>query len=106
MRQRFRCTVVAALAIMAAPVSAQSVLHREDAIEVRTQLVADLDTLHAKLTALANAFPEDKYSWRPGTGVRSVGEVFMHVAYGFYTFMPQVYGGHASTDVPQGKGAY
>ncbi|HEV3077883.1 MAG TPA: DinB family protein [Thermoanaerobaculia bacterium] len=33
-----------------------------------------------KLVALAEAMPADKYGWRPGEGVRSVGEVFMHVA--------------------------
>jgi uncharacterized damage-inducible protein DinB len=34
----------------------------------------------SKLNQLADAMPESKYSWRPGKGVRSVGEVFMHVA--------------------------
>jgi uncharacterized damage-inducible protein DinB len=24
--------------------------------------------------------PEEKYSWRPGPGVRSIGEVFIHIA--------------------------
>ena len=33
-----------------------------------------------QLTALAEAIPADKYSWRPGPGVRSVSEVFMHIA--------------------------
>lgn len=33
-----------------------------------------------QLTLLAEAIPADKYSWRPGTGVRSVSEVIMHVA--------------------------
>ena len=33
-----------------------------------------------KLTQLSTAMPESKYSWRPGKGVRSVGEVYMHVA--------------------------
>ena len=32
------------------------------------------------MIALAKAVPEEKYSWRPGPGVRSVGEVFVHVA--------------------------
>jgi len=32
-----------------------------------------------KIMALANAVPEEKYSWRPGEGVRSVGEVYMHI---------------------------
>jgi uncharacterized damage-inducible protein DinB len=33
-----------------------------------------------KLIALAGAIPQDKYTWRPGKGVRSVSEVYMHVA--------------------------
>jgi uncharacterized damage-inducible protein DinB len=34
----------------------------------------------SKLTQLADAMPEGKYSWRPAKGVRSAGEVYMHVA--------------------------
>jgi uncharacterized damage-inducible protein DinB len=33
-----------------------------------------------QLVALAAAIPEGKYSWRPAPGVRSVSEVFMHIA--------------------------
>jgi len=33
-----------------------------------------------QLVALAEAIPADKYSWRPASGVRSVREVFMHIA--------------------------
>jgi uncharacterized damage-inducible protein DinB len=33
-----------------------------------------------QLTALAEAIPAEKYAWRPGPGVRSTGEVFMHIA--------------------------
>jgi uncharacterized damage-inducible protein DinB len=33
-----------------------------------------------QLLALADAIPADKYSWRPAPGVRSVSEVFMHIA--------------------------
>jgi len=32
-----------------------------------------------KITQLAEATPEAKYAWRPSKGVRSTGEVFMHV---------------------------
>ena len=39
--------------------------------------VKDADS---KLNDLAAAMPEAKYSWRPAKGVRSVGEVFLHVA--------------------------
>jgi uncharacterized damage-inducible protein DinB len=33
-----------------------------------------------QLVELADAIPTDKYSWRPAKGVRSVSEVFMHIA--------------------------
>lgn len=33
-----------------------------------------------QLISLAQAIPADKYSWRPAPGVRSVSEVYMHIA--------------------------
>jgi len=33
-----------------------------------------------KVVQLAGAVPDDKYSWRPAEGVRSISEVYMHVA--------------------------
>lgn len=33
-----------------------------------------------QLIALAETLPPAKYSWRPAPGVRSTGEVFMHIA--------------------------
>ncbi len=47
-----------------------------------------------KLEQLADAMPESKYSWRPGKGVRSVGEVYMHVA-GANLALPSMAGGPA-----------
>jgi uncharacterized damage-inducible protein DinB len=40
----------------------------------------DLNDMQTKLLALANAIPESAYGWRPGPGVRSVGEVLQHIA--------------------------
>ena len=37
-----------------------------------------------QLVQLADAIPADKYSWRPGPGVRSVSEVIMHIAIANY----------------------
>lgn len=33
-----------------------------------------------QLVALAEATPEEKFSWRPAPGVRSTSEVYMHIA--------------------------
>ena len=34
----------------------------------------------SQVIQLAEAFPEDKYDWRPSEGVNSVGEALLHVA--------------------------
>ena len=34
----------------------------------------------SQLLALAEATPEEKFSWRPASGVRSTSEVYMHIA--------------------------
>jgi uncharacterized damage-inducible protein DinB len=46
---------------------------------LRAELIRDLDQLEQKYVALAAAMT-GHYGWRPGDGVRSVSEVFMHVA--------------------------
>jgi uncharacterized damage-inducible protein DinB len=46
------------------------------------ELLLSLDDSQKKVLALARAVPAEKYSWRPGAGVRSFGEVFAHIAYG------------------------
>jgi uncharacterized damage-inducible protein DinB len=33
-----------------------------------------------QLVALAEATPEEKFKWRPAAGVRSISEVYMHIA--------------------------
>lgn len=68
----------------------------------RGDLIAWLDDAQTKLTQLAEAIPQEKYSWRPGQGVRSVSEVFMHVASSNYYF-PQFVG--AQVQSPLGRDA-
>jgi uncharacterized damage-inducible protein DinB len=43
-------------------------------------LMADVEQVRGKLEGLAEAIPESTWDWRPGEGVRSVTEVFLHVA--------------------------
>ncbi len=45
-------------------------------------MLLPLDDLEKQVIALAKAIPEEKYSWRPGPGVRSFKEVFLHIVYG------------------------
>jgi uncharacterized damage-inducible protein DinB len=63
-----------ALALLCAvPAAAQSA-------SITADLVSDVSEVEKKFIALAKAIPPEKYDWRPGTGVRSVGEVIRHVA--------------------------
>ena len=48
--------------------------------DMKPQSLLDLDGMHKKFVDLATAIPADKYNWRPAEGVRSIGEVFLHVA--------------------------
>jgi uncharacterized damage-inducible protein DinB len=46
----------------------------------RGEFLAEVSYYESRFTRLADAVPADKYSWRPADGVRSIGEVFAHVA--------------------------
>src|SRR5439155_21821773 len=46
----------------------------------RDEFLHDLGEVQKKVLDLAAAMPAEKYSWRPGEGVRSVSEVYMHIA--------------------------
>jgi uncharacterized damage-inducible protein DinB len=52
----------------------------------RADILKSLDDLEKKSVSLAEAVPEEKYTWRPGEGVRSIGEVYMHMASGNYAY--------------------
>ena len=51
---------------------------------LRAELLSDLDDAQKKVMQLASIIPAAKYSWRPARGVRSVSEVYMHIAGGNY----------------------
>ena len=105
-RRSLAAAALVGLAAIAGPVAAQDpagVPNRDAAIEVRKQFMLDLDTLQSKFLALAEAIPADKYSWRPGPGVRSIGEVFMHVASEYYVYTPLTFGATPSPVVTRSR---
>lgn len=50
----------------------------------RAEFLHDFDDVSKKIVELAEAMPAAKYNWRPAPGVRSVSEVYMHIAGGNY----------------------
>ena len=94
---------LAVAAALSAAALAPSALRAQDfdaktAAHVKEAYMADLDTLHARFIALANAIPADKYSWRPTEGVRSISEAFMHVANEWYVYVPMSLAGLPPAD--------
>ena len=84
---------------LAVPVSAQ------ERSGLMSDLIRDVEQVHKKVVALANAMPETAYAWRPGKGVRSTSEVFMHVAADNY-FMPAVFGLDAPAETGINRKSY
>ena len=58
---------------------------------IMEDLMTDVNQVEEKLMGLARAMPAETYDWRPGEGVRSVGEVFQHIAADNY-FLPTAFG--------------
>ena len=63
----------------------------------RAEFIAEVDSVGKKLADLAGAMPADKFGWRPAPGIRSVSEVYVHVAGGDY-LLPSFMG----VKVPEG----
>jgi uncharacterized damage-inducible protein DinB len=47
--------------------------------DMKPQSLLDLEAMNKKYIQLAEAIPQDKYTWRPAPDARSVAEVFLHV---------------------------
>ena len=72
MRRSLATLATLALALsIATPAAAQGLMG---------EMHRDVNDLQKKMIDLARAMPEASYAWRPGTGVRSVQEVLLHVA--------------------------
>ena len=56
----------------------------------RAEFLTQWNDFSKKTVDLAEAMPVEKYSWRPGPGVRSVGEVYAHIAGGNFWFLNMV----------------
>lgn len=58
---------------------------------LQTDIVNELTAVEKKLVGLAEATPAEKFGWRLADGVRSVSEVYMHVAGANY-MLPTIVG--------------
>ena len=78
----FACGLLTAPLLLAAAEPAKAAADRVPG--VRGDVLMQLHDAEKKLVALAEATPAEKFTWRPAEGVRSIGEVYLHVAGGNY----------------------
>ncbi len=84
-------TILRLLAVLTVPVmsgcgdAAPPATQAEEALggsgaAVVANMQRSVEIAYEKFSALAEAMPEEEWDWRPMEGVRSVGDVFIHVA--------------------------
>ncbi len=96
MQKAFIILGAAALVVgLAAPARAQA--QAAPATGVKAEIIRSIEAAENHLEALAEKFPQEKYGWRPGEGVRSTSEVFMHIAAGNYGYSRMI-----GTPAPEG----
>lgn len=61
------------------------------------EFVGQVHFVKGRILDLLDAFPEEKFSWEPAAGIRSVGDVFRHVTLANYYFIK-----FSGNDLPEG----
>ncbi len=100
MKTRRLAPCALALALLAAPAAraqAPAVAPAAPPSGFRAEALGQHAYGEKQILDLAEATPADKYGWRPGAGVRSISEVYIHIAGGNYLLMS-----FAGTKAPAG----
>jgi uncharacterized damage-inducible protein DinB len=90
-----------ALALLASPAAraqAPAAAPAAPASGFRAEFLGQQAYGEKQILDLAEATPADKYGWRPGEGVRSISEVYIHIAGGNYFLL-----GFAGVKPPAGR---
>ena len=82
---------LATIAVPAANAAAQGGGSSETS-RLKTAFLADFADLQNKFTALAEAFPADKYAWQPMPGVRTVHQILGLIASENYLSLTTAFG--------------
>jgi uncharacterized damage-inducible protein DinB len=73
------------VALFAAPVARIQAQAPAPATGIKAELIRAIEAAEGHVVALAEKFPQEKYSWHP-EGARTTSEVFMHIAAGNYSY--------------------
>src|SRR5512141_1022320 len=93
MKTRHLVTAALALSLLAASAARA----QEPAKGFRAEFLGQHAYGEKQILDLAEATPADKYGWRPAPGVRSISEVYIHIAGGNYLLL-----GFAGVKAPAG----
>ncbi len=83
---RIGVTVLALSLVFALQGIAQDTMNMPKGIQ--GSFLKQSNMVEQQFLSLAEAIPQEKYTWRPATGVRSISEAFLHCARGNYAMLP------------------
>ncbi|HTW24777.1 MAG TPA: DinB family protein [Candidatus Baltobacteraceae bacterium] len=76
------CLLGFLFAVRVAPAFGQDESTAAKTFNFRSEAIVELKAAQNEIISLAQAMPQEKYTWRPADGVRSVSEVYLHIAAG------------------------
>ena len=92
---------IAACVVVLVPVGVRAQSGRGAPTGVKKDIIFQMEDAETKLVALANAIPTAKFAWRPNADVRSVSEVFVHIAAENIAIPPSAGATASATKVPE-----
>jgi uncharacterized damage-inducible protein DinB len=72
------------LALCFALMATATIGHSQETKGFRADLIGQLEYVQKQVLDLENAIPDAKMTWRPNKEVRSISEVYSHIAFGNY----------------------
>ena len=84
---RFKLVVALGVALVVAAYAGPGTGAAPQAPELGQGWLPEFTLTARQLLQLAEATPEDKFGWRPAPGVRSISEVYIHLAIGNYVLL-------------------
>ncbi len=76
-----------AFAVCMSLVAAGTAVRAEDATGFRADLIGQVGYVQQQVLDLENAIPDRKFTWRPNKEVRSISEVYSHIAFANYMLL-------------------
>jgi uncharacterized damage-inducible protein DinB len=90
-------SLLCALGICMSLVAASTSVRAQDVKGFRADLLGQVEYAQKQILDLENAIPDGKMTWRPNKEVRSISEVYSHIAFGNYLLLK-----FAGVTLPQG----